>query len=131
MVKGLRVARDGQDATRGVVRDLSFTSENQSLKINSDFKDIVRTLDIPSAATVTVNINHDLLYKPVFRLFVEAVPGSGVWYGDSNSLDNLDPAEALIWSIVDVNSIRVTVLFVTPGPCQIRYKYWLFQDSLD
>lgn len=131
MVKGIRVARDGRDAARGAVKDLAFTSEAQSLKINADFKDIVRTLDVASAATVILTIRHDLLYKPVFRLFVEAVPGSGAWFNDSNSLDNLDPAEALIWSIVDVNSINVSIIFITPGACTIRYKYWLFQDSLE
>jgi hypothetical protein len=131
MTKGIRVAAEGKDALTGATKDLAFTSENQSLKISADFKDIVRTLLIPSAANVTLTIRHDLLYKPVFRLFVEAVPGSGIWYSDSNTLDNFDPATALVWSIIDVNSVTVQVIFVTPGACTIKYKYWLFQDSLD
>lgn len=131
MVKGIRVAKTGRDAARGAAKDMAFTSENQSLKISPQFRDKVSEVTVNSATTLTLIINHDLLYKPVFRLFVEAVPGSGVWYGDSNSLDTLDGGSALVWSIKDVTTVSITILFVTQGPCTIRYKYWLFQDSLD
>lgn len=131
MPKGIRVAKTGRDATRGGVKDLAFTSENQSLKISPQFRDKVSEVTVNGATTLTLIINHDLLYKPVFRLFVEAVAGSGIWYGDSNSLDTLDGSTALVWTVKDITPVSITILFVTQGPCTIRYKYWLFQDSLD
>lgn len=129
---GLRVAKEGEDATRGDGSKLAFTSEAQSLKISDDFHDIIRTVTVNSATNVTLNINHSLQRKPVFRLFVEAIPGSGQWYNDSNSRDTLDSGTAaLSWKIIDISRSRIQLFFVTQGACTFRFKYWIFDDSLE
>lgn len=129
---GLRVAKEGEDATRGDGSKLAFTSEAQSLKISDDFHDTIRTVTVASAANVTVNITHTLQRKPVFRLFVEAVPGSGQWYNDSNSRDTLDSGTAaLSWKIIDISRSRIQLFFTTQGACTFRFKYWIFDDSLE
>lgn len=129
---GLRVAKEGEDATRGDGSKLAFTSEAQSLKISDDFHDTIRTVTVNSVANVTVNINHSLLRKPVFRLFVEAVPGSGQWYNDSNSLDLSDNASVtLAWKIIDITRSTITLFFAVPQACTFRFKYWIFDDSLE
>lgn len=128
---GLRVAKEGEDATRGDGKKLAFTSEAQSLKISDDFHDVIRTVTVNSASNVTLNINHSLLRRPVFRLFVEAVPGSGKWYNDSNSLDALDVSGALAWKIIDITRSKITLFFIVPQACTFRFKFWIFDDSLD
>lgn len=128
---GLRVAKEGEDATRGDGKKLAFTSEAQSLKISDDFHDVIRTVTVNSAVNATVNITHSLLRRPVFRLFVEAVPGSGQWYNDSNSIDTLDSAQAIAWKIIDINRTTIKLFFIIPQACTFRFKYWIFDDSLD
>lgn len=134
MVKGLRVAKKGKDASRGVGKDLAFTSEAQSLKINDEFKDIVRSFTVPSGLGfigATVDISHVLAYAPVFRLFVETPYGSNRWYNDSNSSDlNDDINNVIQWKVIDINEARISIFFVVPDGGTVRYKYWLFEDGL-
>lgn len=130
MPSGIRVAKDGRSATRGQGRDMAFTSEAPSLKISEQFKDIIRSFSVSSAATATVNIKHNLGYAPVFRLFVEAVEGSGKWYGDANPADDLDPSNVVTYMVVDINESDIQLIFVIQAARTVRYKYWIFEDSL-
>lgn len=131
MTRGIRVAKAGLDATRGAGKDLSFTSEAQSLKISDQFKDVVRTITVPTNVNALVTISHTLKYAPVFRLFVEAVPDSGKWYNDSNALDNLDDTGVTaVWKVIDINEKNIQIFFAFPAAGTWRFKYWLFEDRL-
>lgn len=127
MAKGIRVGND----VSLLNPDLTFTSEAQSFKLSDQFKDIVRSFDTQGAAIVILTITHNLGYRPVFRLFVEAVPGSGKWYNDSNTNDLLDPAVTVYWTVLDINETTVKIYFAPTGAPTVRYKYWLFEDSLE
>lgn len=131
MTKGIRVAKAGADATRGAGKDLAFTSEAQSLKLSADFRDIIRNLKVDTNINILATITHTLKYAPVFRLFVEAVPGSGKWYNDSNALDNLDDiSQAAVWKVIDINENNILIFFALPAAGTYHFKYWLFEDRL-
>jgi hypothetical protein len=135
MTKGIRVAKDGRDASRGLGRDLAFTSEDQSLKIHDDQRDPVRSIIVAGAPTnVTVTINHNFFYVPVVRFFGEAVLNSNKWFGDTNLLDLISDLEPLTvaWKIMDVNEKTIVFFVVLPANVSVfRFKYWIFEDSLD
>ena len=132
MTKGLRVAKQGKDTS--VDKNLVFTSEAQSLKISDQFKDITRSFTVPAGGgfvNALLTISHNLGYAPVFRLFVETPYGSNLWYGDSNSFDlNSDVLNFIAWKVVDINESLITLFFTVPDGGTVRYKYWLFEDSI-
>lgn len=131
MTKGIRIAKEGRSAISGRAKDLSFTSEAQSLKISEQFRDIVRSFEVTGVAEVTLVIKHNLGYTPVFRLFVEAEENSGKWYPDSNPQDILDSANVVTWLVKDINEVNIQIIFILQGARKVRYKYWIFEDRLE
>lgn len=80
---------------------------------------------------LTTSISHKLGYAPVLRLFVETPFGSGKWYNDSNSLDLIDDVNTgIAWKVIDINEGQIVLFFVVPDGGTVRFKYWLFEDSL-
>lgn len=132
----LKVVKTGKSIDSTDPRDFSLHSEINTLKI---YKSGYGTLSLATGVTSTVNITHNLGYKPIIFGFFKH-PGSSCWFGmpcrTYNTFGIVSPRTTwdLIGSIknADVNTVQLNFYDGYPAmpssPVTVEYKYYILAD---
>ncbi len=130
---GMKVAKIGADIDSTDPRDYHFHSGINMLKI---FKEAFGTKSITTGVVGTVDVTHNLGYKPIILSYFKH-PSDGHWYSApcrTYDFDTIPPSWDLMSVMKHTNNNQIQLRFydgdpaMPSSPTNIDYKYYVLAD---